>query len=242
MKKYSKSVTFIAIVALMFALALQSCENTYTKENSKIEKCLSKRDFDKAREIAQSIAPEDYYYSSDDHKRHYYRQEAMLKINQAQLSIMTADGQWDDAQAFAQELNATDAFQELFRNNINKLLKSRQYETILLILSSWQIEKPYRERVENSNYTEKGDIHEEIGNVPFNEEVQAYNKMVDGILQYAILNDELGLTKKCIALYKPEAVLVKKEKKYPNSETYTLKNNAKTRALEILKENGITLK
>lgn len=240
MKKYSKSTTFVAIIIFMFTLSLQSCDNTYTKKNAKIEKYLAERNFDKAREVAQQIPSDEYYFNKNEgNKRHYYQQDAMIKINKAQLSLMTAEGQWDDARAFAQELDALNIYQELFGNNINKLLQNRQYETILLVLSSWKIENPYRETVDNHTLAGKGGMYEANGNVPYNEEVQAYNKIVDAVIQYAIINDELKVIKKCVALYKPEAVYVKYE--YGDKGIYTLKNNAKELALQNLKENGITL-
>lgn len=240
MNNYYKSVTLVTII-LMFTLSFQSCDKTYTKENAKIEKCLSKRDFDKAREIAQKIPSDEYYFNRNEGgKRHYYKQEALDKINKAQLSMMTSDGQWDDARAFAQELDALNIYQELFGNNINKLLQNGRYETILLVLSSWKIESPYREIVDNHILAGKGGMYEANGNVPYNEEVQAYNKIVDAVVQYAIINDELKVIKKCVALYKPEAIYVKYE--YGDKGIYTLKNNAKELALKNLKENGITLK
>ena len=220
----------LSVFVISFLWLIITDDVDATKENSKIELLISERKFDEARSLARKI----------EHKEP--REAAISRINQAQLSLYAADGNWDDAQDLAVEMNAINDFQKLFSLNINKLLRNNQYDIIFNVLSTWHIQSPYFPIVEESGYTGKGDMYEDRGNVPYNEEVQAYNRIIDGVLQHLILEQNVSLIKKCMPLYKEEAVSIKKGKDYPYKETFKLQNKARQSAMEKLKAEGITIK
>lgn len=233
-------IILIGAIAIACINGLPSCQKTYTKESAKIEKLIAERNFDKAREIANGIPADEFDYING--KRVYYRPALITKINTAQLSMSTSDGHWDDAQDLALEIGAQDEFQQLVSANLNRILRTQNYSMIFNILSTWHIKSPYFPVVENTSYTGKGDMYEDRGNVPYNEEIQAYNRIVDGVLQQLIFDQNISLIKKCLSLYKEEAVSVKKEKEYPCKETFKLQNKARRNAMEKLKAEGITIK
>lgn len=231
----------IAIVVLIIVCdEFDIFKKTYTKESAKIEKLISERNFDKAREIANSIPANAFEYINGG--RMYYRTNLMTKINTAQLSILTSDGQWYDAQDLALEIGAQDEFQQLVSANLNRILRTQNYDMIFEILSTWQISHHYYSEVSDYSLTDKGDIHESQGNVPYNEDVQSYNQTIDAVLQALIINQRTDLIKKCLPLYKEEAVFVKMKANEYNTAIFKLENKARKSAMEKLKAEGITIK
>ena len=234
-------IILIGIITIVCINCLPSCDKTYTKESAKIEKLIAERNFDKAREIANGIPADAYEYI--DGGRMYYRTNLMTKINTAQLSILTSDGQWDDAQDLALEIGAQDEFQQLVSANLNRILRTQNYSMIFNILSTWHIKSTYLPIVEDCWETQKGGMHEDRGNVPYNEEIQTYNRLIDGVLKHLLLDQNIPLTKKCLSLYKEEAVSIKKEKREGNTrEIFKLQNKARQSAMEKLKAEGINIK
>lgn len=240
MKKYSNMANLFAIVIITccFVLTLTSCEKTYTKEQTKIEKYLSERNFDKAREVALTIPSDEFYYKDMD-TRVYYQQEAIDKINKAQLSLLIADNMWYDAEALSHELNADDVFFELFTKNLNKLLRSENYSLIFTILSTHSLSAQFFPTVNNVYFTRPGEAEYNSGNFKYNKEVQAYNSVVDGLLNALIMNQDKELLRKCIQLYKKEAVQVSGGEW--DEAKYALKDNARKNAQQKIKDAGIKL-
>lgn len=229
----------VAVVVSCLSLFLQSCENTYTKEQAKVEKFISERNFDKAREIALSVPADEYYYNSEESRSLYYRSEMLNKINKAQLSMLIADDLWYDAQSLAQELNAEDEFNELFRTNLNKLLRTQNFNLIFNILATQTIKAQFFPTVSDEYYTRPGGIHAGQGNYEYNEEVAAHNNAVDGFLNALIIEDNKTMIKKCLSLYKDEAVKISGDDF--GTSKYVLKNNARKRAMEKINREGIKL-
>lgn len=231
-------IILIGAIAIACINGLPSCQKTYTKESAKIEKLIAERNFDKAREIANSIPADEFEFINGE--RVYYRPTLITKINTAQLSILTSDGQWYDAQDLALEIGAQDEFQQLVSANLNRILRTQNYDMIFEILSTWQISHHYYPEVSNYTLTNKGSIYESNGNIPYNEDVESYNHTVDAVLQALIINQRTDLIKKCLPLYKEEAVFVKKE--YGDKGIFKLENKARKSAMEKLKAEGITIK
>lgn len=225
------SVIGVVLLMFIFTFAWLISDDEGTKENSKIELLISERKFDEARSLARKIEDQEP------------REAAISRINQAQLSMYTADGNWEDAQDLAVEMDAMDDFKKLFELNINKLLRNKHYDMIFNILSTWPIKSTYLPIVEDCWETQKGGMHEDRGNVPYNEEIQTYNRLIDGVLQHLLLDQNIPLTKKCLSLYKEEAVSIKKEKREFNTrEIFKLQNKARQSAMEKLKAEGINIK
>lgn len=231
-------IILIGAIAIACINGLPSCQKTYTKESAKIEKLIAERNFDKAREIANSIPADEFEFINGE--RVYYRPTLITKINTAQLSILTSDGQWYDAQDLALEIGAQDEFQQLVSANLNRILRTQNYDMIFEILSTWQISHHYYPEVSNYTLTNKGSIYESKGNIPYNEDVESYNHTVDAVLQALIINQRTDLIKKCLPLYKEEAVFVKKE--YGDKGIFKLEHKARKSAMEKLKAEGITIK
>lgn len=208
-----KAIKYIIIGIIVVVLIVwMKCEDGQTNRRlSKIERLTAERDFDEARALARS-----------DEEKH--------QINQAQLSLLFADEQYEDAFVLSQELNAQEIFQNLFSNHLIKMLEKNQSKTVLNILTAWQFEEVYKETgFQNTNDR-------------YNEEVKKYNALVDAIVQYSILNNNAELAKQCLIVYRPEATIKTKEKNDASYEyIFTLQDNARQRTEAKLKENKIKL-
>lgn len=207
-------------------------EMLFKETSGKIEKFIADRQYDEARVVARTIDPEKHDYVNGDNI--YWQTYYIKMINKAQLSNFIADGNWEDAQDLAMDLGAEEEFIELFKSNFNKLLRTHRYDLVFNTLPTIPFKYHYRDHVTNT-------FQASDGNSYYNSEVNDYNNLVDALLQQLILDEETNKIKKCFALYKPEAVVVKTEDK-GNAATFKLENKALQRAKGKVKEAGITIK
>lgn len=179
-------------------------ERTEKKLNSKIEQALAVRDFDKARDLSQG-------YPSD-----WDKGKQLYNINKSQISLMIDDGMWEDAASLAKEINSYYVYEILFRENITKLLTARRYDVIFNTLTGWINYESYDDYLGHVNYSE---LNGGLDN-------SDYNNIVDNVINHAIIEENVGIIKKCLVLYKADS---------------DGKNPKKIEAQKRVKEAGINL-
>ena len=157
---------------------------TENRLNSKIEQAIAVRNFDKARELSQG-----YPHPWDKGERLY-------NINKSQISLMIDDGMWGDAASLAKELNSYYVYEILFRENIVKLLSEKRYDIVLNTLTSWINYDSYCDNFLGlmAYYKLNGGLYD-----------TDYNKIVDNVINHAIIEENVGLIKKCLVLYRADS-------------------------------------
>lgn len=259
--KYSIANIFaLVIVACCFVFTLTSCgKKKYTKEQTKIERYLSERNFDKAREVAMGIPPKAKYVNSEG-EWSYIRNESLDKINTAQLSTFIAAGELEDAEALANELDVMPVFWKLVEKNLSKLY-GNNFHSLYSLLTRYPFTTTYYEKLVDfftpdfsyaQEYASKGIDHFDSKkyyystNVGYNDEISKNNKLVMQVINMAILDNNVECIKKMMLLLKPEAVevsRVKSRKNYPDyaTITYKLENTAAKEVKEKARQAGVNL-
>ena len=205
-----------------------SCTD-YDKQNvknmAKIGKAIEKRDFNAAREICSEL----YYYDT--------RQQQLKNINIAEINYVLDQNGVSDAYYLANELNAKDEFLDVISKNIMRLLQGGQGQQIIYVLAGWTFEYTFDPE---PKMTRESPRH----NDDYNKEANKFNAVLDAIVNFSILNEDNGLIKKAIKLYRPIAVEKSRTKTKRYAEylfTYKLVNDSKNAAIAKAKENGIEL-
>ena len=192
-------------VGIQYSIERAKRERTENRLNSKIERAIAVRDFDKARELSQG------YPSNWDRGKQLYN------INKSQISLMIDDGMWEDAASLAKELNSYYVYEILFRENIGKLLSAQRYDIILNTLTGWINYESYDDFLGLVSYNH-------LNGGLYNAD---YNNIVDNVINHAIIEENVGLIKKCLILYKADS---------------NGKNSKKIEAQKRVKEANITIK
>ena len=168
---------------IQYSIKRSHRERIEKRLNSKIEKALAVRDFDKARDLSQG-------YPSD-----WDKGEQLYNINKTQISLMIDDGMWEDAAVLAKELNSYYVYEILFRENLGKLLNKKRYDVILNTLTGWINYASYDDYLGHVNYSKlNGGLYD-----------SDYNAMVDNVINHAIIEENVGLIKKCLILYRADS-------------------------------------
>lgn len=228
------TIPFIALIAL---------ESSEKSNNQAIEQLISNRDYDKAREKANKL---------DD------KEQALAKINKAQLSVMVVNNSVEDAQYLAQELNAMPEFFEVLEHNVQKIYE-RDFRGLYNMLTRYPIEATYHAELKHLTYSdlENAERYAADGsdyfykddylktNVGYNTEVVKYNKLVMQVIDLATFDGNKDYLRKLLPLLKPEAVETQRnwEEKdhFYLTIKYKLDNKAKSEAQRKIKEAGINL-
>lgn len=241
---------FVFCASLMFV----SCLSDNSKD---IEKLIASRDYDKAREIA--IA------EFSDYGGHNNVQSLKLyQIAKAQIEEIFVDGDYKEAYEVARETKQPFAFQDVFAENVNNVLRKGNYDFIFKVLGEWKIYCEYNETlsdlVKNEDFLLKEpsrdddyiktDAHQTSweSNGPYNADVRRFNSIVDKVLEACVEEKDAGNIKECLKLYMPYAALDSKkdtgEKCIDENYylfTYKLQNTAKDEAQQRVADAGIEL-
>ena len=215
------------------------------KIHKKIEQKISDRDFDAAREYATQLS------SIKD------KEQALAKINKAQLSVMVVNNSVEDAQYLAQELNAMPEFFEVLEHNVQKIYE-RDFRGLYNMLTRYPIEATYHAELKHlwhsdlenaEKYAADGsDFYKDDylkTNVGYNTEVAKYNKLVMQVIDLATFDGNKDYLRKLLPLLKSEAVETQRnweeKEHYYLTIKYKLENKAKSEAQRKIKEAGINL-
>ena len=235
MKNFLKISNILFVVVI--AMCMQSCitgtiinahrNRKARKATVKIEKALDKRDFQKAREILLTINDDrtDYSFNSycDSELRRNFQQN---KINEAQLTYLIMEGEYEIAQTVCKDYDCQETFQNIFAKNIDLLLQRRQYDFMFKVLQYWHFQEHFVDEGSSS------------ANDGYNYEIWAYNRLIHSILQECILNNDVQNARRCLLFYKPEAEL-KKKLRYDEYLYSKTKQTEKQEAIAMMQEAGM---
>ena len=247
---------YIFVVGCLCMSILTSCyEIRETKEKekkSKIEKMISKQKYDKARTLALKLE-----YEND-------KKDVLYRINAAQLGAKMKDGQIEDAEALAKELDAVPVFMDLVVKNMDKFY-SNNFRALYSCLVSFPFTTRYHEQLVDISFSDIGfaedyaaklarnDDSFSVGydyfystNVGYNYEINKYNVSIMQAFNLALLDKDIDRINLLFSLLKPEAVEVNrvttKKGDYPRGTiTYKLKNRAAEEAIKKAKQVGVKL-
>lgn len=217
------------------------------KTREQIERKISNRDFDGAREAANTLWGNQ-------------KGSIITQINKAQLSVMVVDFSLKDAEYMAQELNAMPEFFEVLEHNIQGVY-SKDFRGLYNLLTRYPISASFHSKYEKDDFMEK-DAYEYASdksslsgkdyyystNIGYNAEVSKFNNLVSQVIDLAIFDGNKEYLRKLLPLLKPEAV--ENGEKYRETDVwktkhydtlFKLENKAKTEALRKIKEAGINL-
>ena len=221
---------------------------------NKVEKAIAKRNFDKARVYSSKIA-----ISTT-------RDEYVLKTNLAELNYVLDQNGVSDANFLANELNLKQEFLMALAKNVPQLLSAGQAQQLIDVLAGWPFDYSFSDKAEsvfdqyyseaitwvkdsrsrmrfNYNSNEDRKRIAFVCNIFYNEEVTTYNSVVDGVMNYAIVNKDSDLAKKIIQLYRP---LAKESSRRSLGHrhydyTYKLSDESKNAAIAKARANGLKL-
>ena len=229
------TIPFIALIAL---------DSSEKSNNQAIEQLISNRDYDKAREKANKLDRDD-------------KEQALAKINKAQLSVMVVNNSVEDAQYLAQELNAMPEFFEVLEHNVQKIYE-RDFRGLYNMLTRYPIEATYHAELKHLWHSDLEDAEKYAAdgsdfykddylktNVGYNTEVAKYNKLVMQVIDLATFDGNKDYLRKLLPLLKSEAVETQRnweeKEHYYLTIKYKLENKAKSEAQRKIKEAGINL-
>ena len=246
MEKVIKSllIPIVGFVIMMGCACCTSKDQQEQKKQMQIERALSDRDFEKAREIAASLE---------------WKGGIFTKIDKAQISYMVSSGEIQNAEELSRELDCSYIFWKEVNKNVRPLYES-DFRSLYMLLSNFpftasyhsQLKKYYVYNLERAQEyaisSRTGSLWKEefySSNVGYNDEATMFNNIILKIIDLAIFDDKTADLKKLIPLLKPEAVEIRRKKVDKDHEyydiDYKLENRAKQQALEKIKETGIRL-
>lgn len=250
-KTKKKLWIILAVIVGIFVLApslpmiaLFALDSSEKSNNQAIEQLISNRDYDKAREKANKLDRDD-------------KEQALAKINKAQLSVMVVNNSVEDAQYLAQELNAMPEFFEVLEHNVQKIY-ARDFRGLYNMLTRYPITASYHSELKHLWHNDLEDAEEYAAggsdyykdkylktNVGYNTEVAKYNKLVMQVIDLATFDGNKDYLRKLLPLLKPEAVETQRNweerEHYYLTIKYKLENKAKSEAQRKIKEAGINL-
>lgn len=238
------------------SLMLSSCFTDYDRE---VEKLISKREYDEARELVAGYIRN---YTGEDNKAYW-----SYKIAEAQLDEIISDGDYNDALDVTKTYKCNQALQDVFADHLDEILRKGNYLFVFKVFEKWDIyhnfNKTIRTLLKNEEYKLEEPIKEDLNdylskslrwsdfdtNGPYNADVRALNNLVDKVLEIAIEEKDSENIEQCLSSYKPYAALDSKKdtgEKCGDSGnyylfTYKLVNTAKEEAQKKVAEAGIEL-
>ena len=200
------------VLLLLISGGVSHCSHKrFVSKTAKIDKLLSERKYEKAREIANHF---------DQEEKSIY----LTKITSTQITMMMEDGDYESAFAIARELKMENIFYDAFFKNIRQIIKRNRYDFVFETFMDWQCPcetKTYEEgllknfdylleeREPNKDY--KGEYYGvKPGN--YNWFIRTVNNTVDIVLQKVMFEGNATNIRRCLMCYKPYLVLDRKEK------------------------------
>lgn len=221
-----------------------------------IDDCISDNKFDIAKDYADcyqqgseiefkkvkediASAEVDFYLKQDDYatareKAKYasFSDELKNRINKAEILFYLKNNSEQKALLVATENNAKNVYQELKSLDFPNLIQRKQYPVVYKILKDWSFSEQC--------VLEKQCLRKELDgiNKKYNEEVDAYNKYVDNLLEAAKSDADEQLIFDCMQLYRDNlevasTSVVKKGKKTTNDML-----NVKSKKINPSKSNA----
>lgn len=247
-----KKIIYVLLVAISFGFI--SCDNSYNnykRTRAKVDKLLSERQFEKAREVV-----------NENVSKGKTKEELLANITYTQINMLMEDGDYETAFAIARELKMENIFYDAFFKNIRQIIKRNRYDFVFETFMDWQCPleaKTYEQNLQKNldwileerepNKDSKGEYY---GGKPgnYNWFIRTVNNTVDIVLQKVMFEGNATNIRRCLMCYKPYLVLDRKEKtnefgSEKNEEHryykfyFKMQNTAKEDAEKMLREAKI---
>ena len=219
-------IYYLILACVVCSFTACSRSSKATKYQIKVEECIAKRDFASART---------YYLKYKGLGWNYRVAEEMLKkLNIAEINYVMDQSGIEDAYFLADELGAKIEYLEVLAKCSSKMINSNQTNQLLSMLATWNFESHFENNVDwRSGYIGKRGID------LYNAENNAYNSILDVLLNYALFTNDKDLIQKVIKLYRPiaEDVFDRDDHWVRNQRI----DQAKKDALNKVKNSGIKL-
>lgn len=219
-------IYYLILACLVCSFTACSERSKATKYQIKVEECIAKRDFASARNYCQKY--------QGLHRDGAKARAMFKKTNIAEINYVMDQSGIEDAYFLADELGAKIEYLEVLAKCSSKLINSNQSDQLLSMLVTW-----------NFNYHFENNVDWRCGIVGatgmdlYNAENNAYNSILDVLLNYALFTEDKDLIHKVIKLYRPiaEDVLDRDGHWVRNQRN----DQAKKDALKKVKDSGIKL-
>ena len=219
-------IYYLILACLVCSFTACSKSSKATKYPIKVEECIAKRDFASAR--AYSLKYKSLRWNGD------VADELLKQTNIAEINYVMDHSGIEDAYFLADELGAKIEYLEVLAKRSSKLVNSNQTDQLLSMLVTWN----FNYHFENNIDWVCGPIRER-GIDLYNAENNAYNSILDVLLNYALFTNDKDLIQKVIKLYRPIAEEVKdRDRHWVRNQRI---DQAKKDALNKVKDSGIKL-
>ena len=217
-------IYYLILACLVCSFTACSKKSKATKYQIKVEECIAKRDFASART---------YYLKYEGLGWDWEVEERMLKkLNIAEINYVMDQSGIEDAYFLADELGAKIEYLEVLAKCSSKLINSNQSNQLLSMLVTWNFNYHFENSAKWGYYSGKSiDL--------YNAENNAYNSILDVLLNYALFTEDKDLIQKVIKLYRPIAeAVVDRDRSWVRNQRI---DQAKKDALNKVKNSGIKL-
>ena len=219
-------IYYLILACLVCSFTACSRKSKAARYPIKVEECIAKRDFASARTYCQK-----YQLLHWDGAK----ARAMLKkTNIAEINYVMDQSGIEDAYFLADELGAKLEYLEVLAKCSSKMINSNQSDQLLSMLVTWNFNYHFEN---NSDW-----VHGVIGQTGidlYNAENNAYNSILDVLLNYALFTEDKDLIQKVIKLYRPIAEEVRdRDRHWVRNQR---NDEAKKNALKKVKDSGIKL-
>lgn len=221
-------IYYLILACLVCSFTACSRLSKAAKYEAKLEECIAKRDFLSARNYYHKYAGLHLMGMGEE------RDQLLRKLNIAEINYVMDQSGIEDAYFLADELGAKIEYLEVLAKHSSKLINSNQTNQLLSMLATWNFNYHFENNVDwRSGYIGERGID------LYNAENNAYNSILDVLLNYALFTNDKDLIQKVIKLYRPIAEDVW------DRDDHWVRNQridqAKKDALKKVKDSGIKL-
>ena len=219
-------IYYLILACLVCSFTACSKLSKAAKYEAKLEECIAKRDFLSARNYYHKYAGLNLMGMGEE------RDQLLRKLNIAEINYVMDQSGIEDAYFLADELGAKIEYLEVLAKCSSKLINSNQSNQLLSMLVTWNFNYHFENSAKWGYYSGKSiDL--------YNAENNAYNSILDVLLNYALFTEDKDLIQKVIKLYRPIAeAVVDRDQDWVRNQRI---DQAKKDALNKVKNSGIKL-
>ena len=225
-KNMKHIIYYLILACLVCSFTACSRLSKAAKYEAKLEECIAKRDFLSARNYYHKYAGLHLMGMGEE------RDQLLRKLNIAEMNYVMDQSGMEDAYFLADELGAKIEYLEVLAKRSSKMINSNQSDQLLSMLVTWNFNYQFENSADWGYYSGRSiDL--------YNAENNAYNSILDVLLNYALFTEDKDLIQKVIKLYRPiaEAVVDRDQQWVRNQRN----DQAKKDALKKVKDSGIKL-
>lgn len=219
-------IYYLILACLVCSFTACSKLSKAAKYEAKLEECIAKRDFLSARNYYHKYAGLHLMGMGEE------RDQLLRKLNIAEINYVMDQSGIEDAYFLADELGAKIEYLEVLAKRSSKMINSNQSDQLLSMLVTWNFNYQFENSADWGYYSGKSiDL--------YNAENNAYNSILDVLLNYALFTEDKDLIQKVIKLYRPIAeAVVDRDRQWVRNQR---NDQAKKDALKKVKDSGIKL-